>query len=331
MIAGTFTAILAYKFPLDKLRFLITPAYAVVLGLLIIVLLLPGEINGAKLWIRIGPMSLQPSEFAKPVLIVYLAAVLAKPWSMTKKNTSSAVQDYINQRLLPFCFITLPISFLVLIGNDLATAALIFGIGLVVFFLSDSNTIHNLFNIIAGGVGTALGIFFTVSEPYRMARLARHLDFTFTGQITDPLNTGYQLRQILIAVATGGLFGYGFGQSRQKYFYLQDTAFTDTIFAVIAEEFGFIGSILVIIGFMLLVFRAIKIAQASPNKFYSLIAAGVGIWIFFQSFIHLAVNVGLIPLTGMTLPLMSYGGSSLIATLAGVGLLLNVSKHVKLD
>src|SRR5262249_52874754 len=153
---------------------------------------------------------------------------------------------------------------------------------------------------------------FTVIQPYRLSRVKNYLDFLLNGNFRDQLNTGYQLYQTIIAVGSGGPLGYGFGQSRQKYNYLQETAFNDTIFAVIAEEFGLFGSVLVILAYVILLFRGLKVAQHAPDRFSAFLALGVVSWIFIQTVIHLGVNVGLVPLTGITLPFISYGGSSLI-------------------
>lgn len=327
LLVASVVGYIVYKFPLEAIKKL-SPLGLIVIGiLLIVVLILPTEINGAKQWILIGPFSLQPSEFAKPLLIIYLAVVLS---NFSKKKITD-VKSYIQESVLPFALIALPIVALILLGRDLATAGLVGVVALTIYFFSQNTSLHNLATIGLVVVALLAGIGFTFSEGYRQNRVNTYIGFLSTGEVADPTNTGYQLRQVLIAVGSGGVNGYGFGQSKQKYNYLQETAFNDTIFAVVAEEFGFIGSIIVIFAYVILIFRSLKIAQRAPNKFQQLTVIGISSWLFFQSAIHLGVNVGLIPLTGMTMPFLSYGGSSLIATLIGIGLLLNISKQVKID
>lgn len=331
LIAGTIAAYIAYRINYKHYKKLILPGLLTVLALLIIVLLRDEVVNGAKSWILIGPFSLQPSEFAKPLVIIYLAAVFSKPWQPKGEELAEKVMNYIVERFLPFALVVGPLIFLTLAGRDLVSAGIIGVISLAVFFFADNQAIHNWACAIVVGLGGIIGYVFAVFEPYRRARLATYLEFIGRGEILDPTNTGYQLNQILIAVGSGGLFGFGFGQSRQKYFYLQETAFSDTIFAVVAEEFGLFGSlvlIFVLLGFLL---RGLRIATRARDKFGSLMAFGVVVWFATQVIIHLGVNVGLLPLTGITLPFLSYGGSSLITCLIGVGILLNVSKGVKLD
>ncbi|MBD3280919.1 hypothetical protein GF389_05360 [Candidatus Dojkabacteria bacterium] len=330
ILLGSILAFIAYKLNLKYYKALIVPAYIIIFILLVIVLFMP-EINGANLWIKIGPFTLQPSEFSKPVLIILLSLILSKKRTTKAKNTKTILKHYIRQRLLPFSLAVIPIVFLVIIGKDLASAALIAGISLIMLFFSEDTAINNLLTSGSTILGALAGTVFIAIEPYRLKRIETFLHFLLSGSVSDPLNTGYQLRQILIAVGTGGIFGYGFGQSRQKYYYLQETAFTDTIFAVIAEEFGLFGSTLILIAFGVLILRGIKIANQANTRFSALIALGVTIWLFLQTIIHLSVNVGLFPLTGITLPFMSYGGSSLLTCLIGGGMLLNISKEVKLD
>ncbi len=316
-----------YKIGYKTHRKLSLLAYLFFLVLLVVVLAMP-ELNGAKQWINIGPASIQPSELMKPFIIVLLAGVLSKKWQQPKSN---ALQSYIKNKLLPFALIAGPVVLLVIIGKDLATGGIILLICTAMFIFSNDTVVHNIFSVVMLLGSAAMGVIFTVIEPYRVNRIKTYLHFLQTGQIDDPLNTGYQLRQILIAVGTGGFFGYGYGQSRQKYFYLQETAFSDTIFAVIAEEFGAIGSLIIICAFLILIFRSLKLAANVKSKFASLTVLGITVWFAIQTIIHMGVNVGLIPLTGVTLPFVSYGGSSLLSCTIGISILLNISKEVKLD
>jgi cell division protein FtsW len=325
LVVSGLACYITYRINFRSWKYLSIPMLGAVLAGLIIVLLLPSTLNGAKSWILIGPFSIQPSEFAKPALIAYVAAVISRA---KHNNTFSS---YAQNKLIPFLLPTFLIGGLVLLGRDLASSLIIIGSVFLMFLFSDNSKIHHLTTAIVAVFVSLVGVLFAVLEPYRLARLRTYLKFLLEGEIQNPLSTGYQLNQILIAVGSGGIFGYGFGQSRQKYFYLQDTAFSDTIFAVVAEEFGTLGSALVIFAFALITFRGLKIAAACKDNYAALLSFGIVIWITLQAFVHLGVNVGLFPLTGVTLPFMSYGGSSLLSCMIGLGMLLNVSKEVKLD
>jgi len=154
------------------------------------------------------------------------------------------------------------------------------------------------------------------------------MSLLFTGKVADPQGSGYQMQQILIGIGSGGIFGTGFGQSRQRFGYLvENTAFTDSIFAVIAEELGFIGASLVIAVFLFLIVRGLSIAARVNDPFGKLLATGITAWIAIQAFINLSAMVALVPLTGIPLPFISYGGSSLFVSFCAIGILLNISKH----
>jgi cell division protein FtsW len=238
---------------------------------------------------------------------------------------------YVRKRLIPFLLITAPIVILVLAGKDLATAGVIGVVAFSVFFFADNSKVHNLFLGVVPALGAILAFVAVSLESFRQSRLATYFAFLKDGEIINPLSTGYQLSQIMVAVGSGGLTGYGFGQSKQKYFYLQETAFSDTIFAVAAEEFGLLGGVILVAVLILFVSRGFKIARKLDSKFEALLCLGIVIWISIQSFVHLGVNVGLLPLTGIPLPLVSYGGSSMLSVLVSIGLLLNISRKVKLD
>jgi len=168
---------------------------------------------------------------------------------------------------------------------------------------------------LAGGAGL---IFFS---SYRRERL-----LSFLNPSRDPLGTSYHIRQILIAIGSGGLFGVGLGQSRQKYEYLPE-ATTDSIFAVIAEELGFVGAVCLLALFLLMIWRGMKIAKEAPDDFGRLLAVGIISWIGFQALVNLSAMVAIVPLTGVPLPFISYGGSSLVLSLTAMGILVNISKQ----
>lgn len=325
IVAGTIAAYIIYRLPFVALQRLALPALLACIVLLIIVLVIPGEINGAKLWIKLGPFSLQPSEFSKPAMILALSAAFAKLRSAEFKTFG----QYFEKMLLPFALLAGSVMVLVFMGKDLASAAVVGGIAMLIFAFANHSKIHHYFTIGLVIIGILGGAALSVSANYRRDRVNTYLEFLQTGEVPNRFKEGFQLNQILIAVGSGGFSGSGFGQSKQKYLYLQETAFSDTIFAVIAEEFGFLGSALVVVGYLILLLRSLKLAQNAPSQAAHLTALGITGWLFLQTIIHLGVNVGLIPLTGITLPFMSYGGSSVLSCLIGVGILLNISKQVK--
>lgn len=290
-------------FNYHKLKFLATPLMVFTLLSLVLVLV-PGigtQALGARRWLGIGSLNFQPAELVKLAFVLYLAALLSG-----KKRT------------LPFLLLLGIILVLIMLEPDLGTAVIVTATGMIVYFASGAPLL-----LIAGigllGLLTGIGLIFF--SPYRRERLLTFLDPT-----RDPLGASYHIRQILIALGSGGLFGLGLGRSRQKYEYLPAVT-TDSIFAVIAEEIGFIGGLVMILAFSLLIWRGFKIAKEAPDEFGKLLAVGVISWIGLQALINLGAMVALVPLTGLPLPLISYGGSSLVLTLTGMGILLNISKQ----
>lgn len=273
---------------------------------LLLAVFIPGvgtELLGAKRWIFIGPISIQPSEFLKLTMAAYLAKVASK---------DGKTAAY----LVPIIIA----SILIMLQPDLGTTIVLVGMGFTQLFVSGVG----LLTIFLSGIFGSLAVIFAIiTSPYRKERLLTFLEAT-----RDPLGSSYHIRQILLALGSGGLFGVGLGQSRQKYLFLPETA-TDSIFAVIAEEVGFVGTSILIAAFAYLVIRGVKIAKKAPDKFSQIMAVGVITWIGGQALLNIGSMVALVPLTGIPLPFISYGGSSLVATLAGIGVLLNISKHAK--
>lgn len=265
--------------------------------------------HGANRWIILGPINFQPSEFAKLAIIIYLSGWLAR----RKDDVKSFSRGF-----LPFLLILAVVVVLIMREPDLGTMAIIAGSAAVVFFIAGASWIH----ILLGGVSGILVIFALIlSAPYRLNRL-----FAFLKPASDPQGIGYQIKNALIAIGSGGLWGLGFGSSKQKYLYLPE-AHTDTIFAVIVEEMGFIRSSVIILLFVLLGYRGYKVAKEAPDDFGRYLSVGITTWFILQAFINLSAITGLIPLTGVPLPFISYGGSSLVINLAAVGILLNISKY----
>jgi len=272
--------------------------------ILLVLVLIPGfssKLLGARRWLTFGPISFQPSEFIKLSLAVYL----------------SKVASY-DKKLLSYLIPLIAVSTLIMLQPDLGTTIVILALGLVQLFVSGVNPFYlGGLTAIAGIIGYIL----IISSPYRKARL-----ITFLEQTTDPLGKGYHIRQILYALGAGGFFGVGLGQSRQKYLFLPEAA-TDSIFAIIAEEAGFLGATFIIILFAIFIYRGIVIAKSAPDKFSKILAVGMTTWIGGQAFLNIAAMVSLVPLTGIPLPFFSYGGSSLTTVLFACGILLNISRY----
>lgn len=291
-------------------RKLALPLMIVALFFLALVLLpyFSSASHGANRWIILGPLNFQPSEFAKLAILIYLSGWLAR----RKDDVKSFFRGF-----LPFLFILAVVIFLVMREPDLGTMAIIAGSASVVFFIAGASWVHVLL-----GAGSGIMVIFALifSAPYRLNRF-----FAFLNPSSDPTGIGYQMKNAMIALGSGGLWGLGFGNSRQKYLYLPE-AHTDAIFAVIVEEIGFIRASAIILLFLFLGLRGYKIARDAPDDFGRFLATGITTWFILQAFINLAAILGLIPLTGVPLPFISYGGSSLMINLAAVGILLNISK-----
>lgn len=277
--------------------------------LLVSVFFLSPEISGAQRWIRIGDFSFQPSEMAKLTFIIYLAAWLSK----RKEKITDFWYGF-----APFALMLLMIGFLIIKQPDMGTMMVIISVAVVMFFVSGASWWHLLFGF-SGLIAVALMLI--KMSPYRMQRL-----MVFLNPASDTLGSGYHMNQALLAVGSGGLFGLGFGQSKQKFLYLPEP-YTDSIFAIITEELGFLRASLVFVVFLLIASRGYKIAKMAPDNFSKYLAVGITSWIIIQFFINIGAILGIIPLTGVPLPFISYGGSSLIFLMIGVGILLNISKQ----
>lgn len=272
--------------------------------ILLVAVLIPGvgtDALGARRWINIGFIDLQPAEFAKLALCIYFAHLFTK-----------------RQAFLPFIFALSLTVGLVMLEPDMGTAAIIVILSGIIYFVSGAN-LGYLLTLIP--IGLIAGAIFILTSDYRRERV-----LTFLNPSADPLGTSYHIRQVLIALGSGGIFGLGLGQSRQKYLFLPEPA-TDSIFAIIGEEFGFVGGLAVIILFSCLVWRGLSIAARVSDPFGRLLAVGITSWIGIQAFINLSAMVALLPLTGVPLPFLSYGGSALVFNLAAMGILLNISSQ----
>lgn len=290
--------------------------YLLMAGMLLLGLVfLPGlghEVNGSARWLRVGPLTFQPSEAMKLGVILYLSGYLVR--------RSGQVRDSLAGFVKPVA-VLLGISALILLEPDFGSAVVLFVTALAMLFLA--GVPFTLFLCMAAAVAAALGGI-ALLEPYRVARL-----ISFTNPWADPFGSGFQLTQALIATGRGGWFGVGLGEGVQKLFYLPE-AHTDFLFAVLAEELGFAGVIGVVALFAFVGLRAIRIgrrAEAAGQPFGAYVAYGIGLLVVLQAFLNIGVNLGLLPTKGLPLPLMSYGGTSLLATCTGIGLLLRVARE----
>jgi cell division protein FtsW len=217
---------------------------------------------------------------------------------------------------------------LILLEPDLGTMMIICITAFAMFFISGKDKIHTWGSISILLLGVPLAVLAAVLEPYRLSRVQTFLNLLLKGEVDDPLGSGYQMQQILIGIGSGGLLGKGFGQSRQRFGYLvENTAFTDSIYAVILEEFGLLGGIVLVGLWLIFLWKCFNIAERIVNKERRFLVIGVTIWLVLPAFLNMAANVGIIPLTGIPLPFLTYGGSNTFVTLIGIAILLNVSRY----
>ena len=277
--------------------------------LLLLVVLIPSvgiSVAGQRNWINIyGGFRLQPSEFAKLAIIIWGAAVLSQK---LKKSDLTW-----NQLLMPVYWVGLGITVLVVAQGDVGTALIILPIVLALYFAAGAPLILNLVNALLGLLAVAV---LTIQAPYRMQRWISWRD-----PFADPEGAGWQIIQGQYALAQGGIFGLGLGASRQKWGWLP-AAHTDFIFAVVGEELGLVGTFFVLFLFIVLILASLTLARKTKNTFTRIYATGVAGWILFQATINLGGVLGLLPITGVPLPLISYGGSSLLFVLVAIGGLL---------
>ncbi|MES9966808.1 MAG: putative lipid II flippase FtsW [Sedimenticola sp.] len=285
--------------------------------LLLLLVLVPGlgrEANGATRWIPIGPFNLQSSEFMKLFVVFYIAGYLVR----RQLEVTHSVWGFIKPMLL-----LLVACSLIMVQPDFGTTAVLLATALGMLFLGGVPVWQ--FMILLGAAGSVL-VGLVVFSPYRLARVTAFLD-----PWADVEGSGYQLAQALIAFGRGEWFGVGLGNGIQKQFYLPE-AHTDFLMAVIGEEFGLIGTLAVIALFGIIVWRAFRVgalAEQAGRRFESYVAQGFGLWLGMQAFINIGVNVGLLPTKGLTLPLMSYGGNSIIVACMVVGLLARIDYEVR--
>lgn len=281
----------------------------IILLLLVFVPSFSMSYGGASRWVHFGFFTVQPAEFAKLAVILYLAALF---------SSREKIRGNIHDMLVPFLIVVGIIGFLILKQPDVGTLVVVSSAALIVYYLAGASWKH-LTWVVFGGIGILLILI--RMAPYRMARFT-----TFLHPELDPKGIGYQVHQALLAVGSGGVWGLGFGRGRQKFRYLPEPA-GDSIFAIAAEELGFLR-ISVLLGLLaFIVLRGYHIAKNAPDTFGKLVAAGITSWFFVQATVHVGANLSIFPLTGIPLPFVSYGGSAIVISMAGAGILLNISRY----
>ncbi len=316
LVVGAVGALIAMRLDYRFWRRFSVPGMAVVVLLLTLVVVLPDSIvertNGAKRWFDLGLFNFQPSQLAHLVFVVYIADWLSKRGQKLR---------HVAYGLVPFAVILGVLCGLIMLEPDMGTAVILGLIGAVVFVVAGADLKQTaLAGLLAGG------IFFLFARfaSYRWARMVSFLD----PWSADNWEAGYHLRHCLMALGSGGVFGWGLGQGRQKFYWLP-SPHTDSIFAVIGEELGLVGCLLIIGIFAWIAYRGYQIALRAPDRYGLLLGVGITTWLAFQAFLNMMVTSGLLPISGMTLPFVSYGGSSLAVCMTAVGLLLNLSCHAK--
>ena len=282
---------------------------AIVLNIVVLMPSIGFEHAGARRWIKLGTISLQTSEILKLAFVLYFAA-----WAASVKDKIKTF----HWGFLPLLILFVVSSVLLLQQPDTDNLVLIFIAGLSMFLAAGGQWRYILLVVLAGLIGI---VFLATMRPYVMQRIT-----TFLNPQADSLGASYQIQQSLIAIGSGELFGRGFGQSVQKFTYLPEPV-GDSIFAVAAEEFGFVGGLFLIIIFVLFAARGLKIAAHAPSSFGRLAVVGIVIMIVFQAFVNIGAMLGVVPLSGITLPFVSHGGTSLFITLFEVGIVLSISRH----
>ena len=311
LLLGAVGFFVARKFPHQKLKLLALPLLLATLVLLAAIFMpqIGLSFGGAKRWIQIKGFSFQPSEILKISFVIYLAA-----WFEKRRDQIKTIIG----NLVPFLAVNGVIGLLLLAQPDIGTLGVILLTGLMMFFIAGSKISHFVATIL---MGISAVLILIKIEPYRLNRLT-----TFLNPDADPLGISYQINQAIIAIGSGGFWGLGLGQSRQKYNYLPEPI-GDSVFAIISEELGFAGAISILSLFLILAYFGYKISKNASTDFGKLLGFGLTTWIAMQALINTAAISGLIPLTGVPLPFISFGGTSLAITLTSVGIISNIGDN----
>lgn len=311
VLPGVILFAAACRFPVARLKSMALPALIACIILLILVYL-PGvgqTIGGSARWVQLGPVRFQPSEFVKITFLIYAAAWLSSRPLDARRST--------DRGLIPFLSVLGVVLILLVLQPNTGSTAVIASAGLAMYFLAGAPVLWILGIVASGFAAVALLIKLT---PYRAARF-----LTFLNPAADPQGIGYHMNQAILAVGSGGLFGLGYGQSRQKFLYLPEVP-GDSIFAVMAEELGFFISLALIVAIGAMVFRALRSGRNASDEFSSLLAAGIAVWIGVQTFLNIGSMIGIVPMTGVTLPFISYGSSAFVSLSIATGIVYSISR-----
>lgn len=329
VIPGVILGFLAFKTPIHYLK-KIAPILLLIIILLTALVFVPKiglSSGGATRWINLGFISFQPSEFLKPAFIFYLAAWLTNRAEKRKTASFKKLEQSsfgprsllkINATFVAFLLVLSAISLLLILQPDISTLMVIFLSAILMYFLAETPLSHTVI-VISMGIAALVALIKIV--PYRLNRL-----LVFLNSDIDPMGLSYQSKQAIITIGSGGITGLGLGMSAQKFGFLPQSM-TDSIFAIFAEETGLIGGLILISLFLIFAWRVFKISKKTVDKFSQITALGIGFWIIIQAFINIGSMAGILPLTGIPLPFVSYGGSAMTSELIGIGVLLNISKQ----
>lgn len=281
--------------------------------------------NGATRWLDFTLFDFQPTELVKIGFIMYLSAWLTRE-TKKKSKAISDVEFHYKYTFLPFLLILGLISVLIVLQRDFDTTVVIALSAMVVYYVSGNDRIHTIGSTLLFAFASVFGFIALNLEEYRRARLASFFNLFLTGEPNDPKFRDFQIWQSVSGIGRGEIWGEGFGESVAKQGFLQEAAYTDSIFVVIGEEFGFVGAVSVIIAFLYFASLGFEIARSAKDKFSSLLVIGLTSWIVIQAFFNIGANLAVIPFGGMPLPFFTYGGSGILSVLISVGIILNVSK-----
>lgn len=307
---GGFALLLTSRVPYTAWKRLAAPFLLVTAVLLALVLnpRIGTEVAGSSRWLTFGPITVQPSELAKLALVAFTAAVLAKKWDRLGELAHLVV---------PILPVTAVVCGMVYLQPDLGTTVVLAGTTLLLLFVAGVRLRHL---ITASVIGGALGMVLIMRTAYQRARF-----LSFLHPWADAQGAGWQLTQSLIALGSGGWFGVGLGASRQKWLYVPN-AHTDFIFSILGEELGLVGEIVVLVLFGVLLSAGVGVAARAPDVFGRLLASGIVAWLGLQTIVNLGAVTGLLPITGVPLPFLSFGGSSLVVSMAAVGMLVSIGR-----
>ncbi len=325
-VPGIILGLIFFLIPLNFLR-KISPLLIMGNLIALVLVFLPqigGRFWGASRWVNFGAINFQPSEFLKITSILYLSSWLKNRLNYQARGAGilKSRKSYYNfkQVFLPFLVFLVVISIILILQPDISTLVIIGSIALIIYFAAGTPFWHNFLIV---GVASS-GLFLLVKyEAYRLSRIV-----VFLNPEIDPMGIGFQMKQALIAIGSGGFAGRGLGMSSQKFGFLPQSI-SDSTFAIFAEETGFVGCIILILLFLMFLWIGLMIARRTDDKFCQLVAWGITFWILLQGFVNIGSMIGILPLSGIPLPFISYGGSHIVSELIGVGILLNIARHIR--